>query len=70
MLMVDTPPIHEVSLPNEITMEVNDNTTAYNHNIAIRMTDGSGKISPDVLSKIAMERLKEIRDIIKNGTHK
>ena len=68
--MVDTPPIPEVSLPNEITMEVNDNTTAYNHNIAIRMTDGSGKISPEELSKIAMERLKEIRDIIKNGTHK
>ncbi len=70
MLMVDTPPIPEVSLPNEITMEVNDNTTAYNHNIAIRMTDGSGKISPEELSKIAMERLKEIRGMIKNGTHK
>ena len=70
MLMVDTPPIPEVTLPNEITMEVNDNTTAYNHNIAIRMTDGSGKISPEELSKIAMERLKEIRDMIKNGTHK
>tara|TARA_B110000014_G_scaffold263835_1_gene262008 strand:+ start:1620 stop:1826 length:207 start_codon:yes stop_codon:yes gene_type:complete len=68
--MVDTPPIPEVSLPNEITMEVNDNTTAYNHNIAIRMTDGSGKISPEELSKIAMERLKEIRGMIKNGTHK
>ena len=68
--MVDTPPIPEVTLPNEITMEVNDNTTAYNHNIAIRMTDGSGKISPEELSKIAMERLKEIRDMIKNGTHK
>ena len=70
MLMVDTPPIPEVTLPNEITMEVNDNTTAYNHNIAIRMTDGSGKISPEELSKIAMERLKEIRGMIKNGTHK
>ena len=68
--MVDTPPIPEVTLPNEITMEVNDNTTAYNHNIAIRMTDGSGKISPEELSKIAMERLKEIRGMIKNGTHK
>lgn len=68
--MVDTPPVPEVSLPSEIQIEVNDNTTAYNHNIAIRMTDGSGKISPEELSKIAMVRLKEMREIIKNDTHK
>ena len=68
--MVDTPPTPEVSLPSEIQIEVNDNTTAYNHNVAIRMTDGSGKTSPEELSKIAMQRIKEIREELKNGTHK
>jgi len=67
--MVDTP-TPEVSLPSEIQIEVNDNTTAYNHNVAIRMTDGSGKTSPEELSKIAMKRIKEIREELKNGTHK
>jgi anti-sigma28 factor (negative regulator of flagellin synthesis) len=67
--MVDTP-TPEVSLPSEIQIEVNDNTTAYNHNVAIRMTDGSGKTSPEELSKIAMQRIKEIREELKNGTHK
>ncbi len=66
--MVDTP-TPEVSLPSEIQIEVNDNTTAYNHNVAIRMTDGSGKTSPEELSKIAMQRIKEIREELKNGTH-
>ena len=66
--MVVTPtPV--VSLPSEIQIEVNDNTTAYNHNVAIRMTDGSGKTSPEELSKIAMQRIKEIREELKNGTH-
>ena len=64
--MVDTPPTAEVSLPSEIQIEVNDNTTAYNHNVAIRLTDGSGKTSPEELSKIAMDRIKEVRDMIKN----
>jgi len=67
--MVDTP-TPEVSLPSEIQIEVNDNTTAYNHNVAIRMTDGTGKTSPEDLSKIAMQRIKEIREELKNGTHK
>ena len=66
--MVDTPPTAEVSLPSEIQIEVNDNTTAYNHNVAIRLTDGSGKTSPEELSKIAMDRIKEVRDMIKNGS--
>ncbi len=66
--MVDTP-TPEVSLPSEIQIEVNDNTTAYNHNVAIRMTDGTGKTSPEDLSKIAMQRIKEIREELKNGTH-
>jgi hypothetical protein len=66
--MVDTPPTAEVSLPSEIQIEVNDNTTAYNHNVAIRLTDGSGKTSPEDLSKIAMDRIKEVRDMIKNGS--
>jgi anti-sigma28 factor (negative regulator of flagellin synthesis) len=68
--MVDTPPATEVSLPSEVQIEVNDNTTAYNHNVAIRLSDGSGKTSPEELSKIAMDRIKEMREIIKNDSYK
>ena len=57
-------------MTNKVKVEINDSTTAYNHNIAIRMTDGSGKISPEELSKIAMARLKEMREIIKNDSYK
>lgn len=37
--MADTPP---PTIPNEVQIEINDNTTAYNHNISVRITDGRG----------------------------
>ena len=38
-------------IPNEIQIEINDKTDAYNHNISIRITDGKGEINPEELSK-------------------
>ena len=35
--MADTP---TPAIPNEVQIDVNDNTTAYNHNISVRITDG------------------------------
>lgn len=66
--MIDQTTEPNGSLPNEVTIEVNDNTTAYNHNVAVRMSDGSGKTTPEELANIAMERIKEIRVIIKSGS--
>jgi len=64
--MADTPtPV----LPNEVQIDINDNTTAYNHNISVRITDGSGVINPEELSKIALERVKEAREQV-NGSNK
>ena len=60
----------EVSpLPNEVQIEVNNNTTAYNHNVAIRITDGRKEVDAETLSKIALERIKEMREIIKNDAN-
>ena len=53
-------------IPNEIQIEINDKTDAYNHNISIRITDGKGEIHPEELSKIAMKRALEARQIAKN----
>ena len=59
--MADTP---TPAIPNEVQIDVNDNTTAYNHNISVRITDGRGVINPEELSKIALERIKEAREEI------
>ena len=53
--------------PNEVQIEINDNTTSYNHNISVRITDGKKVIDSERLSKIALERAKEIREMVKNG---
>ena len=53
-------------IPNEIQIEINDKTDAYNHNISIRITDGKGEINAEELSKIAMKRALEARQIAKN----
>ena len=53
--------------PNEVQIEINDNTTSYNHNISVRITDGSKTFDPEKLTKIALERAKEIREMVKNG---
>ena len=42
--MADTP---TPAIPNEVQIDVNDNTTAYNHNISVRITDGRGVINPE-----------------------
>ena len=57
-------------IPNEIQIEINDKTDAYNHNISIRITDGKGEINPEELSKIAMKRALEARQIAKNPSIK
>ena len=53
-------------IPNEVQIDINDKTDSYNHNISIRITDGKGEINPEVLSKIAMKRALEARQIAKN----
>jgi len=55
------------NLPNEVHVEVNDNTTSYNHNISIRITDGSKQIDSEKLTKIALERIMEIRRLVHYG---
>lgn len=58
------------TIPNEVQIEINDNTTAYNHNISVRITDGRGVINPEELSKIALQRAHEARNIVKDGFNK
>ena len=53
--------------PNEVQIEINDNTTSYNHNISVRITDGSKTFDPEKLTKIALERAQEIRKMVKSG---
>jgi len=53
--------------PNEVQIEINDNTTSYNHNISVRITDGKKIIDSERLSKIALERAQEIRKMVKSG---
>lgn len=66
--MADTPPLP--TIPNEVQIEINDNTTAYNHNISVRITDGRGVINPEELSKIALQRAQEAREVVKDGFNK
>jgi len=54
-------------LPNQVEIEINDNTTAYNHNIAIRVTDTKRELGITELSKLAMDRIIEARRMVKNG---
>ena len=65
--MVDTP---TPTIPNEVQIEINDNTTAYTHNISVRITDGRGAINPEELSKIALQRAREARQVVKDGFNK
>ena len=58
------------NLPNEVHIEINDNTTSYNHNISIRITDGSKQIDSEKLTKIALGRAKEIRKRVLDGDEK
>ena len=58
------------NLPNEVHIEINDNSTSYNHNISIRITDGSKQIDSEKLTKIALERAKEIRKMVLDGDEK
>ena len=53
-------------IPNEVQIDINDKTDSYNHNISIRITDGKGEMNPEILSKIAMKRALEARQIAKN----
>ena len=53
-------------VPNEVQILINDNSDTYNHNISVRITDGKCKINPEELSKIAMKRALEARQIAKN----
>ena len=53
-------------LPNQVDIEMNDNTTAYNHNVAIRITDAKRDFSVEELTKMAMDRLMEARRMLKN----
>ena len=50
----------------EVQLEINDNTTSYNHNISIRIVTGK-TVTPEKLSKIAMDRAHEIRKMVKDG---
>ena len=50
----------------EVQLEINDNTTSYNHNISVRIVTGK-EIDPENLSKIAIERAQEIRKMVKDG---
>ena len=56
----------DYELFNEVQILINDNSDTYNHNISIRITDGECKIHPEELSKIAMQRALEARQIAKN----
>jgi hypothetical protein len=53
-------------VPNEVQILINDNSDTCNHNISVRITDGKCKINPEELSKIAMKRALEARQIAKN----
>ena len=53
-------------VPNEVQILINDNSDTYNHNISVRITDGKCEINPEELSKIAMKRALEARQIAKN----
>ena len=53
-------------VPNEVQILINDNSDTYNHNISVRITDGKCEIHPEELSKIAMKRALEARQIAKN----
>ncbi len=55
-------------LPNEVQIEVNDNTTAFNHNIGVRITDADRKFTAEELTKIAMDRIKEARELIDSNS--
>ena len=50
----------------EVQLEINDNTTSYNHNISVRIVTGN-TVTPEKLSKIAFERAQEIRKMVKDG---
>ena len=50
----------------EVQLEINDNTTSYNHNISVRIVTGK-TVTPEKLSKIAMDRALEIRKMVKDG---
>ena len=57
-------------VPNEVQILINDNSDTYNHNISVRITDGKCEIHPEELSKIAMKRALEARQIAKNPSIK
>ena len=50
----------------EVQLEINDNTTSYNHNISVRIVTGK-TVDPEKLSKIAMDRAHEIRKMVMDG---
>ena len=50
----------------EVQLEINDNTTSYNHNISVRIVS-SKTADPESLSKIAIERAQELRKMVKDG---
>ena len=50
----------------KVQLEINDNTTSYNHNISVRIVTGM-TVTPEKLSKIAMDRALEIRKMVKDG---
>ena len=50
----------------EVQLEINDNTTSYNHNISVRIVTVK-TVDPEKLSKIALERAQEIRKMVKDG---
>ena len=56
----------DYQVPNEVQILINDNSDTYNHNISVRITDGKCEIHPEELSKIAMKRALEARQIAKN----
>ena len=62
MLMAEE--IHPVV--QEVQLEINDNTTSYNHNISVRIVS-SKTADPESLSKIAIERAQELRKMVKDG---
>ena len=57
---------NQSEVPNEVQILINDNSDTYNHNISVRITDGKCEIHPEELSKIAMKRALEARQIAKN----
>jgi hypothetical protein len=50
----------------EVQLEINDNTTSYNHNISVRIVS-SKTTTPEELSKIAIERARDLRKMVKDG---